>query len=172
MRKNGFTLIETVMAMLILSSGLLLLSNSWSGSFMRVRKTQLSTEVAALLERKMIEVEMEYAGKSLDSIDEEKEDDFGSEYPQYSWKMTSKEFEFPDISATMTAQEGGADEMSLTLMKTLTEHLSKSVKEVKVTVIYTGGKKPLEFSATQYFVDYDRQLPLPSIPGASGSSSQ
>ena len=85
MKKNGFTLIETVIAMVILSSGLLLLANSWSGSFMRVRKTQLSTEVSALLERKMTEVEMEYTGKPLESIPEEKEDDFGSEYAQYSW---------------------------------------------------------------------------------------
>jgi general secretion pathway protein I len=164
-RKNGFTLIETVMAMVILSSGIMLLANSWSGSFMRVRKTQLSTEVTALLERKMTEIELEYSGKPLDSIPEETEDDFGSEYSQYSWKMTSKEFEVPDISATLTAQAGGADEMALTVMKTLTEHLGKSIKEVKVTVIYKGAKKPLEFSATQYFVDYDKELPLPSMPG-------
>lgn len=132
---------------------------------MRVRKTQLSTEVTALLERKMTEIELEYSGKPLDSIPEETEDDFGSEYSQYSWKMTSKEFEVPDISATLTAQAGGADEMALTVMKTLTEHLGKSIKEVKVTVIYKGSKKPLEFSATQYFVDYDKELPLPSMPG-------
>lgn len=132
---------------------------------MFVRKTQLNTEIAALLERKMVEVEIEYAGKPLESIDEEKSDDFGSEYPQYSWKMTSKEMELPNIAATMTAQAGGADEMALTIMKTLTEHLSKCIKEVKVSVIYKGGKKPIEVSATQYFVDYDRQIKAPSIPG-------
>lgn len=156
------------MAMVILSSGLLLLANSWSGSFNRVRKTQLSTEVTALLERKMVEIEMEFQGKALDSIPEEKEDDFGAEYPQYSWKMESKEFEVPDISATLTAQPGGADELTLTVMKTLGEHLSKSIKEVKVTVIYKGAKKPLKFSATQYFIDYDKEVPLPSIPGGAG----
>jgi len=135
---------------------------------MRVRKTQLSTEVSALLERKMVEVEMEYAGKPLDSIPEEKEDDFGSEYPQYSWKMESKEFQVPDFSATLTAQSGGADELTLTVMKTLADHLSKSIKEVKVSVIYKGGKKPLVFSATQYFVDYDKDLPMPGMPGVGG----
>ena len=166
MKKNGgFTLIETILALVILSSGVMLLANSWSGSYMFVRKTQLNTEIAALLERKMVEVEIEYAGKPLESIDEEKSDDFGSEYPQYSWKMTSKEMELPNIAATMTAQAGGADEMALTIMKTLTEHLSKCIKEVKVSVIYKGGKKPIEVSATQYFVDYDRQIKAPSIPG-------
>ncbi|UOF02334.1 type II secretion system protein [Bdellovibrio reynosensis] len=167
-KNNGFTLVETVMAMVILASGLLLLSNSWSGSFMRVKKTQLSTEVAALLERKMIEVEMEYAGKPLDSIPEEKEDDFGEQYSQYSWKMTSKEFEVPDFSATLAAQTENTDELTMTIMKALTEHLSKSIKEVKVTIIYKGAKKPLEFSATQYFVDYNKELPMPGIPGGVG----
>lgn len=133
---------------------------------MRVRKTQLSTEVSALLERKMVEVEMEYAGKPLDSIPEEKEDDFGSEYPQYSWKMESKEFEVPNFAATLTAKSGGADELTLTVMKTLAEHLGKSIKEVKVSVIYKGAKKPLHFSATQYFVDYDKDIKLPAMPGA------
>ena len=137
---------------------------------MRVKKTQLSTEVTALLERKMAEVEMEYTGKPLDSIPEEKEDDFGSDYPQYSWKMESKEFEVPDISATLTATDkgNGVDELQLTMMKTLTQHLSKTIKEVKVSIIFKGGKKPLEFSATQYFVDYDKEIPMPSVPGMGG----
>ncbi|WP_246845463.1 type II secretion system protein [Bdellovibrio sp. NC01] len=170
--RKGFTLLETVIAMVILSTGIILLTNSWGGAFMRVKKTQLSTEVTALLERKMAEVEMEYAGKPLDSIPEEKEDDFGSDYPQYSWKMESKEFEVPDISATLTANQkggqNGVDELSLTMMKTLTQHLSKTIKEVKVTIIYKGGKKPLNFSATQYFVDYDKEIPMPSVPGMGG----
>ncbi len=167
MKKNGFTLLETIMAMVILSTGIMLLANSWGGSFMFVRKTQQNVELAALLERKMVEVEIEYAGKPLESIDEEKADDFGSEYPQYSWKMESKSMEFPNIAATLTSQSGGADEMTLTVMKTLTEHLSKTIKEVKVTVIFKQGKKAVEASATQYFVDYDREIALPGIPGGS-----
>lgn len=169
--RQGFTLIETVIAMVILSSGIILLTSSWGSSFMRVKKTQLSTEITALLERKMAEVEMEYAGKPLDSIPEEKEDDFGSDYPQYSWKMESKLFEVPDISATLTATDkgNGVDQLQLTIMKTLTDHLSKTIKEVKVSIIYkSAGKKPLQFSATQYFIDYDKEIPMPSVPGMGG----
>ncbi|MNJ98555.1 hypothetical protein D3C87_163220 [compost metagenome] len=169
-KKNGFTLLETMMAMVILSTGLILLTTSWGGSFARIKKTQLNTDISALLERKMVELEMEYQGKPLDSIEESKEDDFGSEYPQYSWKMTSREFELPDLAGSMTAKEGGVDEMTMTVIKTLTEHLAKSVKEVKVTVIYKGGKKPLEYSAVQYFVDYDKELAIPGMPGLGGAT--
>lgn len=170
MKQKGFTLIETVIAMVILSSGILLLTSSWGSSFMRIKKTQLSTEVAALLERKMTEIELEYTGKPLDSI-QDKSDDFGSEYPQYSWKMETKEFEFPDMAATLSANKkggNGVDEMTLMMAKALSEHFSKTVKEVKVTVIFKGGKKPLNFSATQYFVDYDKEITVPSLPGGGG----
>jgi len=167
---KGFTLLETMIAMVILSSGIILLANSWGGSFMRVKKTQLTTEISALLERKMVEIETEYAGKSLESIPEEKEDDFGDEYSNYSWKMTSKELEVPNLAESLAANQEGTDQMLITIIKTLSEHLAKTIKEVKVSIIYKGGKKPMEFSATQYFVDYDKTLSVPGMPsgGAGG----
>lgn len=162
MNKRGFSLIEILIAMMILAGGILLLANSWSGSFMKVRKTQLTTEVAALLERKVVELELKYKGKPLEGVPEEEGDDFGSEYPQYRWAMTSKEFELPDMSAGLTARDGGANEMFIQIMKTLTEHLKKTVKEVKVSVFYKGNNgKELEYSVTTFFVDYDKEVPLP-----------
>ncbi|MNL22983.1 hypothetical protein D3C87_1443490 [compost metagenome] len=168
---RGFTLLETMIAMVILSSGIILLANSWGGSFMRVKKTQLTTEISALLERKMVEIETEYAGKSLESIPEEKEDDFGDEYSNYSWKMTSKELEVPNLAESFAASQEGEDPMLVTIIKTLSEHLAKTIKEVKVSIIYKGGKKPMEFSATQYFVDYDKTLSVPGMPGGGGGGA-
>jgi general secretion pathway protein I len=165
---KGFTLLETMIAMVILSSGIVLLANSWGGSFMRVKKTQLTTEVAALLERQMVKIETDYAGKSLESIPEETEDDFGDQYKDYSWKMTSKELEVPNLAEALQANQEGTDQMMITIVKTLSEHLSKTIKEVKVTIIYKGGKKPLEFSATQYFVDFDKTISVPGMPGGGG----
>lgn len=150
--------------MVILSSALLLLTSSWSGSSLRVRKTQQLFEVAALLERKMSEIELEYRGKSLDEIPEERAEDFGAEYPQYTWKMASKKLEIPDISSTLSARDGGADAFLMSLIKQLTEGLSKAIKEVTVTVIFKGGKKPTEYSVTTYFIDYDKEFQM-GIPG-------
>ncbi|MFP5519207.1 MAG: type II secretion system protein [Bdellovibrionia bacterium] len=161
--RKGFTLLETLLAMVILSSGILLLTNSWSGSFARLKKTQLTTEISALLERKMVEIEAEYAGKPLEAIPEEQSEDFGEDYPQYSWELQSKELEVPDLSASLTAREGGANEMLIMVIRQLSEHLSKSVKEVKVSIVYKGGKNPIRYSATTYFVNYDKPL---SIGGA------
>lgn len=156
--KKGFTLLETLIAMLILSSGLILLANSWSGSFLKIRKTQTATEVAALLERKMIEIELKYQGKPLESIPEEEGEDFGSDYPQYRWQMKSKDFEMPDLSNSMTAQEGGATETMITIMRQFSQQLNKSIKEVKVSIFYNGGKSEAEYSATTMFIDYNKSL--------------
>lgn len=159
--RRGFTLLEILLAMVILSSGVLLLANSWSGSFMRIRKTQQVTEVAALLERKMVELDAKYRSKPLASIPDEEGDDFGSDYPNYRWAMKSQEFELPDLSTGLTSQEGGANEMLLMIMKQMTEHLKKTIKEVKVSIFFkTGNGKELEYSVTTYFVDYDRPLPM------------
>jgi len=130
---------------------------------MRQSKMQILNEMSSLLERKMLDLEIEYSGKSLDSIPEEKEEEFGSENPNYSWKLESKKMEFPDIGALMTAQSGGAAQEVLSIMNQFRDHLSKSVKEVKMTIIYKvsnskTGKKNLEASATRYFIDYDKEV--------------
>ncbi len=168
--RRGFSLLEVLIAMFILSSGVILLVNSWGSSYRKLKKTQTQFEMAALIERKMVEIEMEYKGKPLDSIDESKEDDFGDEYPQYSWKMESRELEIPDMSSLFTSADGGASGELLEIIKRLTDQLSKSVKEVKVTVIHKTQPRNIEYSVTTYFVDYDRSLGLPAGVGGGGSN--
>lgn len=168
---KGFTLIEVMLAAVILATGLILLTNSWGGSYARLKKTKLNHELASLLERQMAIIDMTYRNKPLEEIKEEDGETF-EDYPEYSWKMTSKPFEMPDLTSSLTARDGGADEMLLMVIKALTEHLSKAVKEVTVTVYANIGKgKPLEFSVTTYFVDYNKPIPLPGLGGTSAPAA-
>lgn len=167
--RRGFTLLEVIMAIAIMSTGILLVAMSWSGTFQRMRKTQINTEVVALLERKMAEIDAKYKNKPLENIQELEEDNFGDEYPEYSWKMESRKFEMPDLTGYLTAQEGGADQFTMMTMKTFTEHLSKTIKEVKVTVIYKPTNKPAQnYSITTFFVDYNKEPPMPGMGGGGG----
>jgi general secretion pathway protein I len=168
MNKNqfGFTLLEVIIAVAIMASGILVVAMSWSGTYDKLRKTQVNTEVMALLERKVAEINAKYAGKPLDSIQELEEDNFGSEYPQYSWKMESRKFEMPDLSSLLTSRDGGADGFEIQTMKLFTEHLSKTIREVRISVIYKNrAGKEQTYSVTQFFVDYQKEPPIPAMPG-------
>ncbi len=169
---RGFTLIEVILAMMIIASGLLVLSNSWSGTYSRLRKTQIQVQMAALLERKVIEIEKEYKGKPIDTIPEEKEDTFGSDLPEYSWKMTSQKLELPDITPLLIAGganggDSGAKLDLISIMKMFTEHLGKSIREVKIEIIYQDKKKPIHVDVVIYMIDYDRPLPFGGAGGAA-----
>lgn len=166
--QKGFTLLETVIAMVILAGALVILSSSWSASFMRVKKAQRYFEASTLLERKMTEIDLQFRGKSLDSIPDSKEGEFDG-VDDYTWKMTAKKLEIPDFSSSLASRDGGVDEMTMSIIKQLTEAMSKSVKEVTVTVIYTKAKKPIEYSVTTYFVDYNKEIPL-GMPGGAGGT--
>lgn len=161
MRTKGFTLLEVLVAIVILVGGILVVSNSWSGNLLRIRKANLYNNVAFLLERKVTELEAKYRGKSIDEIKEEESGDFGEDYPQYSWAMSSKKFVMPDLSSLLISKDGGADEMFLTVIKQTTDYISKAVKEVTIIVyVKTAGGKKAEFKIVTYFVDFNKELEL------------
>jgi prepilin-type N-terminal cleavage/methylation domain-containing protein len=158
-RADGFTLIEVLVALMILAGGILMVSLAWSGNFMHIRKSNLYSNVAVLLERKMVETEAKYREKPITEIPEEEHGDFGSDHPQYRWAMKSHDMKFPDITPLLTSQDEGADETLLTMVKQMTEYLDKTVKEVRVSVFVKGSKgREQEFAATQYFVDYTQNF--------------
>ena len=59
----------------------------------------------------------------------------------------------------------------LMIMKLFTEHLSKSIKEVKISVINTELGKPLVADVTIYMIDYDKPLNIPGLGGGGAGAS-
>ncbi len=170
--KNGFTLIEVLVAVVIMVGGIMVMANAWSGNFLRVRNSRINNTAAALLERKMTEIEITYKDKPLEEIKESDAGDFGTMFPGYSWEMSSKEFEMPDMSGSLVAREGGADEMLITMVKTMTDFIKKSVKEVSVTVAFKPKKgNTIRHSVATYFVDYTKEMDVPGMPGGAGGSA-
>lgn len=166
--KGGFTIIEVLIAMIILSGGIMVIANSWSGNYNRLQKSRLNNTMAHLLQKKMIEIEIEYKNKSIDEI---KEEDSGTfpEYKGFTWTMKSQEFEMPDLSAALVAKNDGTDDTTLQMVKQVTEYIRKTVKEVTVSVSYRTprAKRPLVHEVTTYFVDYKKEVPL--MPGGGAA---
>ncbi len=172
---RGFTLIEVLVALIIVAAAIMASASLWSGNFTTMRKSALNYDVATILERKMVEIEAKYSTKQLSEIPEEEDGDFGTEFPQFRWSMKSRDMEFPDLSAMIIGRDEGADETLVGMIKQMTEYLSKAIKEVKVSVFVKRGKKESEFFATQYFVDYSKEFaaaaggstPTPTPSGGS-----
>lgn len=166
---KGFTLLEVLVALMILAGGLLVLNNSWSTNNLRLRKATVFNNSATLLQKKMVEFEALYQERPLEELPESESGDFGSDHPAYRWEMESRELEFPDLSALMVGQ-GQGDETTLMMIRQMTDMISKSVKEVKVTVFVKSNKKEVSFSATTYFIDYNRDFGLPGGGSAPGGA--
>lgn len=160
LKPQGFSLVEALISMVIMAGALILLSNTWGSAFRAQKKGKQQYEVSILLERKLTELDLEFRGKPLTEIPDEREGDFSKNYPNAKWKMTSKKFEFPDVSGLLKARDQGADDMSNMLFAKLREHLNQSIKEVKVTVMITENKKTREYSAVTFYVDYDQNISI------------
>ena len=173
MKSNaGFTLIEVLVAMVIMAGGVMVLANSWSGNYMRIRNSRVNNTMATLLERKMTEISVKNIDKPFDQVQDEDAGDFGTKYPGYRWEMKAKKFEMPDMSSALISREGGADQMLLTMITTVQDFIKEAVKEISVTVIYKSrGGREVKNAVTTYLVDYSKELPVPGgLAGAAGAA--
>lgn len=168
-QSKGFTLLEVLVALMILAGGLLVLNQSWTTNNLRLRKANLYNNSATLLQKKMVEMEALYKDKPLEEIPESESGDFGSDHPTYRWEMESRELEFPDLSSIIIG-EGEGDETTLMMIRQMTDLISQSIKEVKVTIFVKTKKKEVSFSATTYFVDYAREFGLPGAGASAGGT--
>ena len=166
---QGFTLIEVLIAMMILSIALVALSSSWTGSIMAYRKGRQINIITHLLQKQATEMELQFKGESL-IADRELEGDFGKDYPNLSWKTEIKPLEFPDLAPILVSQsDEGVDQLTLTVIQQMSSQLSQAIKEMKVSVFWKQGKNTATYSITTYLVSYN-QLALPGIgsPSAGG----
>jgi prepilin-type N-terminal cleavage/methylation domain-containing protein len=152
--ESGFTLIEVLIAVVILAGGLLVLNNSSSRSIYSVQKSEKLHIIANLLKQKALELEFENKGKRFEEMKTEDSGDFGKDYPDMKWKMQMEPFPSPNFS-DLLLQQGGQDDMLLTIMNKFSEHLEKSVKEMKVSILWNYDKKILEYSVTVLLFDYE-----------------
>jgi prepilin-type N-terminal cleavage/methylation domain-containing protein len=156
---RGFTLIEVLLATMVLAGALIALTSSWSGTIASFKKSEKIQIITSLLKSKSAELEIKYSKLGFTEIPESEDGDFGKEFPDLTWKSEVKDLEFPDLTSMILTEKKSEDEMTLSMVKQMTDYFSKNIKEIRVTVSWLVKKKPANYSTTTYIVNYGGSMP-------------
>ena len=157
---KAFTLLETVVALMLLSVSFLVLNAVQSGGLLSFKRSANMIEIAQLLQKKTIEYELLYKNKSFEELKEIETGDFGEDFPEYSWKVQVQEFPDVDIKSIIeSSPEADKSEMNLLLYSKIGEILKNNIIEMKVSLLWKySDKKTIEHSVTVLLVDYKKPI--------------
>lgn len=165
--RRGFTLLEIMIAMAILSISLLALYTSMGNSLRISGQAESTNEATQLARRKMSEILM-----TLDediargAFPEEKEEtgSFDKPFEKYKWSYVIKKVELPNIQPpsdepTANVGEGnssskdsgssqtttpGLENQAANLAQMVTKKISESIRELKVTISWGDNEEDEE----------------------------
>lgn len=147
----GFSMLEILIAVAILSTGFVTLLGAQSSSFLSSERAERLTTATFLARQRMVEIEIELE-KDLEKgkfprQDVEKKGVFDEPFDDFRWKYTVSKVEIPVVD---TGGEGTSALVG-SYMKTVMDEISKAVREVKLTV-YWGDKDRPEADQPQFDV--------------------
>lgn len=131
--RKGFTLLEIMVAVAILSISLVALLTFQGNTMLTSGRAERITEATLLARMKMAEIELEL-DKSMrkGEFPEEKteEGEFEDPFDNYKWKLSIRGVKLP---APVMGEEGSIESM---VGRQLTEEIAKTVREVKLEIIW------------------------------------
>ena len=151
---KGFSLIEVLASLLVLSGLMAVIVQLSYGNVRRVKKAQRLEKTAQLLEFKMQELEEQFKSRPS-SFPEQAEGSFEQE-EHYSWSYTVQPLSTLPPRILLSVAQIPDNELNLQMAGTLTEVLSEAVKELKLTVYHNRekrGQKEFSYSLSAYFVN-------------------
>lgn len=160
--RRGFTLIETIIALAIMTLAFAAILDVESESINAAARTRQMNIVAMLAKNIMVETEYKFEGKTFDEYKKEDGGQFEAPYEDFKWKTEIKEIEFPNIGASSAqtgADQAGGD-ITETFTKLVTNFLSKAIREVVVTITWKKGRGEQNFTVSTYWVDLNHEFNL------------
>ena len=163
----GFTLIEVMIAVGILAIGIGAILVAENNSLDVTIRAKRMTTVATLAKNTLIDAERELQGKTFDETKTESSGKFDTPYNEYSWERKIKKIEFPNVMnpAASGGDDGAAKKDSGVVdpniervVKIATNYLSKSSRELTVTIKWVEKGEKQSFSVSQYWVDLNHEF--------------
>ena len=187
--KPGFTLLEVLVAVAILSISLTSLLTSQMNALRATRYAQSITAMAFLAESKLIDIEWQIKEEEdgWGDNDKEYEGDFSEEgWPDVTYKCVADMIEMPDYSVLQRAadasdnaetQATGVDVQdageqafdSLAMVWPIVkEAIERAIRKAHCTVYWTDGNIAREFRVDTFWTDPAALTQLPALGGEQG----
>ena len=161
--ESGFTLLEVMIAIGILAIGIGAILVAENNSLDVTMRAKRMTTVATLARNALIDAEREVQGKTFDETKKESSGKFDAPYSDYSWERKIKEITFPNVLSPEAKQEAGkpgdaVDPNVERVVKIATNYLSKSSREINITIKWKEKGEDQKFSVSQYWVDLNHEF--------------
>ena len=154
-KKKGFSLIEVLASILLLAGLISFMAQISYGNVRRIKKARQLEKAASLLELKMAELKEEFKGSSVPKLPPENKGEFEEE-ENYFWSYETQALTLPSSEILLSLARIPENELHSKMAETLTDVLSQSVVELKLTVHYEGKRnKNFSYSLISYFINYE-----------------
>lgn len=165
-RTKGFTLLEVVIALAIMTVAFGSILAVQGGAVNASARAKQMNIVSMLAKNKMVETEFKIQGKAFDEVQKTEGGTFEPPYEDFTWRSVIKEVKFPRINfsggggsgADKGKENNQSAEMVEMISKLITTHLSKSLREVTVTVAWKQGTKEQTFDLQTFWVDLNHEF--------------
>ena len=162
-KKKGFSLIEILVTLVILSGAMIIVSQIGSGNQQRVKKLKHYSKITQLMEQKISDLEFEWRRKNFDSIPESTKGNFEGE-KHFSWSVVTQPLGLPDPKALMNLSGESQEGMAIQVAQVTKQFLSQAVRELKLTIHYKKGPLKSAYSMTTYIVDHNKKIQVSGGP--------
>lgn len=190
-RGLGYSLIEVLIALAVLSSALTVLMGTMANSGQQAVFSNQLTQASLLARSKMTDIEYELMEDGFSTSDRSFSGTFRDEgHPEFRWEALVEPVEIPDDAkdaflAQLNAQlfggmdaQGGAMQgnaafssmlpMMVSMLPEMLNQIGTKIRRVKLTVYFDFGGKEFPVEVTQYLVDLEEKEF--NIFGSSGGS--
>ena len=157
-KHKGFTLIEILVALVILSSAVMILLGLQSSNTKRVQKAVYYHKAVQLLERKITELEIEWSKTSILNLPDSDSGTFEDE-PEFSWTLQIQSIPLPNPEQQLQ-ELNVKNAAAAMLVQSANQFLSQSIKEAQLTIHQKKGPNNSKYSLTTYIVDYTQSISI------------
>lgn len=188
--QGGFTLLEVMIALAILSMALVILLRIITGNIQNTNRAKMMTVATFLARAKIVEIEDRVLIEGFIDFDDEQTGDFSNEgYPQISWDSVVERVRLP-MDLAQQAQQASSDMTQnasnvgnqnplqfmagfmggfmSTLMDPIRIGLEESVRRLTVRVYWREFAKPMQTFEVVTFLTDPAKLDLALTGGSAG----